>query len=57
MVLDDMRTEIYELKEKLKTAVQDEREACAMECEGLIFNDWKDLDRQKLCAEAIRARE
>ena len=52
-----MRTEIYELKEKLKTAVQDEREACAMECEGLIFNDWKDLDRQKLCAEAIRARE
>jgi len=37
MVLDDMRTEIYELKEKLKTAVQDEREARALIIRDKLF--------------------
>ena len=53
MVLDDMRTEIYELKEKLKTAVQDEREACAK----IIENSKAHNFTLQQLANKIRARE
>lgn len=36
--------------------VKDEREACALVCEDMLFEKWTDSDRQILCAEAIRKR-
>ena len=53
MVLDDMRTEIIELKAKLKTVIAEEREACAK-----VLEDSKahNFTLQQL-ANKIRARK
>ena len=43
--------------EAIEKAVKAEREACAAVCEEMLFEKWTDVDRQVLCAEAIRNRK
>ena len=43
-------------QEEVNDLVKAENEACMNTCLNILFEDWSELDIQKKCAEAIRAR-